>query len=77
MKYFRKIYASKQHEKDTGYACILKPELPQPVMKHSVASPSSVADVMTKKYANGMPLTDIQNQLALCSMDFQSIIHES
>ena len=56
MKYFRKIYASKQYEKDTGYACILKPELPQPVMKHSMASPSSVADVMTKKYANGMPL---------------------
>jgi len=56
MKYYRKIYASKQYEKDTGYACILKPELPQPVMKHSMASPSSVADVMTKKYANGMPL---------------------
>lgn len=56
MKYFRKIYASKQREKDTGYACLLKPELPQPVMKHSMASPSSVADVMAKKYANGMPL---------------------
>jgi transposase len=56
MKYYRKIYASKQYEKETGYASILKPELPQPVMKHSMASPSSVADVMTKKYANGMPL---------------------
>lgn len=55
-KYFRKIYASKQFEKDTGYASIRKPELPQPVMKHSMASPSSVADVMAKKYANGMPL---------------------
>ena len=56
MNYYRKIYASKQYEKETGYAHILKPELPQPVMKHSMASPSSVADVMTKKYANGMPL---------------------
>ena len=54
--YYRKIYASKQYEKDTGYAHILKPELPQPVMKHSLASPSSVADVMTKKYVNGLPL---------------------
>lgn len=25
-------------------------------MKHSLASPSSVADVMTKKYVNGLPL---------------------
>ena len=56
VNYFRKIYASKQHEKDTGYASILKPELPQPVMKHSMASPSSVADVMVKKYVNGLPL---------------------
>ena len=56
MDYYRKIYASKQHEKDTGYASIRKPELPQPVMKHSMASPSSVADVMAKKYAGGMPL---------------------
>jgi len=56
MNYFRKVYASKQYEKDTGYAHILKPELPQPVMKHSMASPSSVADMMTKKYVNGMPL---------------------
>jgi len=56
MDYYRKVYASKQYEKDTGYAHILKPELPQPVMKHSMASPSSVADVMAKKYANGMPL---------------------
>jgi transposase len=56
MNYYRKVYASKQREKDTGYASIRKPELPQPVMKHSMASPSSVADVMTKKYVNGMPL---------------------
>ena len=54
--YYRNIYASKQYEKETGTAHILKPELPQPVMKHSLASPSSVADVMTRKYVSGLPL---------------------
>ena len=29
---------------------------PPPLMKHSLASPSTVADVMTKKYVDGVPL---------------------
>ena len=29
---------------------------PQPLMKHSLASPSTVADIMVRKYVDGLPL---------------------
>ena len=43
-------------EKETGYAHIISTKTPPPLMKHSLASPSTVADVMTKKYVDGLPL---------------------
>ena len=43
-------------EKDTGFAHIVTTKTPPPLMKHSLASPSTVADVMTKKYVDGVPL---------------------
>ena len=49
-------YACDHCEKDTGFAHIANVKPPVPLMKHSLASPSSVADIMAKKYADGLPL---------------------
>lgn len=46
----------KECEKETGDANIVKAPVPAPVMKRSLASPSSVAHVMYQKYVNAMPL---------------------
>ena len=41
---------------ETDQANIIKPEVPEPVVKRGLASPSSAAHVMYQKYVNGMPL---------------------
>jgi transposase len=41
---------------ETGEANIIKPEVPEPVVKRGLASPSSAAHVMYQKFVNGMPL---------------------
>lgn len=56
LEYYSCTYACDKCEKDTGYAHIVSTQAPPPLMKHSLASPSTVADVMTKKYADGLPL---------------------
>ena len=56
LEYYTCTYACDSCEKNTGYATIVSTKAPPPVMKHSLASPSTVADVMTKKYADGLPL---------------------
>lgn len=56
VKYFSCTYACKQCENDTGFAHIVTTTTPPPLMKHSLASPSTVADIMTKKYVDGLPL---------------------
>lgn len=43
-------------EKDTGFAYIITTKTPPPLMKHSLESLFSVADVMTKKYVDVVPL---------------------
>lgn len=42
--------------KETDEANIIKPEVPEPVVKRGWASPSSVAHVMYQKFVNAMPL---------------------
>lgn len=42
--------------KHTTHPYIVKAHTPSSLMNHSLASPSSVANVMYKKYVNGMPL---------------------
>ena len=42
--------------KHTTHPYIVKAPTPSSLMNHSLASPSSVANVMYKKYVNGMPL---------------------
>ena len=49
-------YACSECEKKTGYATIVQVKPPRPLMKHSLASPSTVADIMTQKYVDGIPL---------------------
>ena len=56
LEYYTVTYACDTCEKDTGFAHIKSIQPPAPLMKHSLASASSVADVMTKKYADGLPL---------------------
>jgi transposase len=56
LRYIRYNYVCKDCETETGEASILKAPVPKPVMKRSLASPSSVAHVLYQKYVNGMPL---------------------
>lgn len=56
LAYYTVAYACDHSERDTGFAHIASVKPPVPLMKHSLASPSSVADVTAKKYADGLPL---------------------
>ena len=56
VKYYSCTYACKKCETDTGYAHIVTTVTPPPLMKHSLASPSTVADIMVRKYVDGLPL---------------------
>ena len=56
LAYYTVTYACDHCEKDTRFAHIANVKPPVPLMKHSLASPSSVADIMAKKYADGLPL---------------------
>lgn len=56
LKYYSCTYACKSCEEKTGYAHIISTVTPPALLKHSLASPSTVADVMTRKYVDGLPL---------------------
>ena len=56
LEYYTCTYACDRCEKETGSATIFSTQAPPPLMKHSLASPSTVADVMAKKYVDGLPL---------------------
>ena len=56
MEYYSCSYACDRCEKDTGFAHIVATQAPPVLMKHLLASPSTVADVMTRKYADGLSL---------------------
>ena len=49
-------YACEDCERDTGFANVIRSEAPERLLKHSLASPNAVADVMTQKYVDGVPL---------------------
>ncbi len=55
-KYFRKVYADRKGEERTGEAEIRQARTPAPLLQHSYASASVVADVIVKKYADALPL---------------------
>ena len=56
LAYYTVTYACDHCEKDTGFAHIISVKPPVPLMKHSLASPSTVAYIMTQKYVDGLPL---------------------
>lgn len=56
VKHFRKVYADREAESETGFATIFKPVMPAPLLQHSYASASVVTDVLAKKYVDAMPL---------------------
>jgi transposase len=61
LRYVRYNYVCKECERETGDANIIKSPVPSPVMKRSLASPSSVAYTMYQKYVNHMPLNRQEN----------------
>ena len=56
LAYYAVTYACDSCEKDTGFAHIISVKPPVPLMKHSLASPSTVAYIMAQKYVDGLPL---------------------
>lgn len=56
VKHYRKVYADRQFEQETGYSEVFKPVMPPPLLAHSYASASVVADVLMKKYVDAMLL---------------------
>ena len=56
VKHYRKVYADRELEQETGYSEVFKPVMPPPLLAHSYASPSVVTDVLMKKYVDAMPL---------------------
>jgi len=56
LAYYAVTYACDSCETDTGFAHIVSVKPPVPLMKHSLASPSTVAYIMTQKYVDGLPL---------------------
>lgn len=55
LEYYTVTYACDRCEKDTGFAHMISAKAPALLMKHSLASASTVADIMTKKYVTVCP----------------------
>jgi transposase len=55
-RYFRANYVCDECHKEETQARIIKSNVPEPVIKHSLASPSAVAHVMYQRYVNAMPI---------------------
>ena len=56
VRHYRKVYADRELEQETGYSEVFKPVMPPPLLAHSYASASVVTDVLMKKYVDAMPL---------------------
>ena len=56
VNYYAYTYTCDYCEKEKGVSRIYSVQAPEPLIKHSYASPSLVADVMTQKYVDGVPL---------------------
>lgn len=56
IKYCSTTYACENREKESGYAYIYSVKAPPRLLKHSLAAPSAAANVMTRKYVDGLPL---------------------
>ena len=56
VNYYAYTYTCDNCEKEEGVSRIYSVQSPEPLIKHSYASPSLVVDVMTQKYVDGVPL---------------------
>ena len=56
LAFYTITYACGHCEKDTCFAHIISVKPPVPLLKHSLAFPSTVAYIMTQKYVDGLPL---------------------
>lgn len=56
LRYMRANYVCDECHKTENQARIIKTEVPEPVIKHSLASASAVAHVIYQKYVNALPL---------------------
>jgi transposase len=56
IEHVQEVYSCRACEKNSISVPVIKAPMPEPVIKGSVASPSSVAHIMTQKYMNAMPL---------------------
>ncbi len=56
INYYTYTYTCDSCENNGSVSVIVGAQGPEPLIKHSYASPSIVADVMTQKYADGVPL---------------------
>jgi transposase len=56
IEHVQEVYSCRACEKNSSSVPVIKASMPEPVIKGSVASPSSVAHIMTQKYMNAMPL---------------------
>ncbi|MCL6634088.1 MAG: IS66 family transposase [Alicyclobacillus herbarius] len=58
------IYACRDCEKNNTETPVVKAKMPKPAFPGSLASPSAVAYILTKKYVDGMPLYRQEQQFA-------------
>ena len=56
LEYYAVTYACKPCEEKTGYAHLVTTVTPPFLLKHSLASASTAADIMVRKYVDGLPL---------------------
>ena len=56
IRYHVRTYACKKCEETQEHCPIISAKPPAPLLKHSLASPSTVAHIMTQKYVDGLPL---------------------
>lgn len=56
VKHYRKVYADREAEDETGCTEIYKPSLSAPLLPHSYVSASVATEVLVRKYVDGMPL---------------------
>ena len=56
LKYYSCTYACRKCEEKTGFGNLITTVTPPFLLKHSLATASSVADVMIRKYVDGLPL---------------------
>jgi transposase len=65
IEHVQEVYSCRFCEHNAISVPVIKAPMPEPVIKGSVASPSSVAHIMTQKYMNAMPLYRQEHELLI------------